>query len=69
MSITETLAKINSSGFSDPFVAKQLGLSTHTIFNYRTGKRVPDYNVGQKIIDLGKLVDKFLADAASIGKK
>lgn len=69
MSIPKTLTKINQSGFSDPFVAKALGLSTHTVFNYRTGKRTPDYNMGQKIVAIGGLVDKFLAGLDEIAKQ
>lgn len=69
MSISKVLTKISESGFSDPFVAKNLGLSVHSVFNYRNGKRLPDYEVGQKIVELGKLVDKFVADVADIGKR
>lgn len=69
MSIAQALTKIAESGFSDPFVAKNLGISVNSVFNYRNGKRLPDYVVAQKIVDLGKLIDKFLIDAANIGKQ
>lgn len=69
MSVSEALKSISENGFSDAYVAKAVGVSSVSIFNYRTGKRTPNYDIGAKIIELKSIIDSFVDTVNSFSKK
>lgn len=69
MSISSALSEISKRGFSDAFVARAVGVSAVSIFNYRSGKRTPNYDLGERIILLKSLVDDFVDSVDELRKK